>query len=78
MSGKLGRAKCGHVGEAVVGNYYECLEGCDQPDFDEITLELECSHQEVHVMHGPWTDTYWCAACGARVWDLFNRTLVKL
>lgn len=29
--GKLGEAPCGHRGEAVIGTYYKCLEGCDDP-----------------------------------------------
>ena len=27
--GRLGTAPCGHRGEAIVGHYYACLEGCD-------------------------------------------------
>ena len=32
-NGKIGIAPCGHQGEAVVGQYYHCLEGCDDVDF---------------------------------------------
>lgn len=30
MSGKRGTAPCGHEGEHVVGNYVQCLSGCDE------------------------------------------------
>lgn len=29
-NGKRGNAPCGHSGEAVIGQYYRCLEGCDE------------------------------------------------
>jgi hypothetical protein len=78
MSGKKVTAPCGHEGEHVLNNYVECLEGCDQPDSDEITLEFECPHGEYRVMHGPWTDTHWCAACGARLHDIIGKMKVTL
>lgn len=41
--GKLGKAPCGHPGQAVIGQYYRCLSGCDkapeQIDFEDITIE---------------------------------------
>lgn len=27
-NGRKGKAPCGHDGEAIIGHYYECLEGC--------------------------------------------------
>lgn len=28
--GRFGVAPCGHTGEAIIGNYYRCVEGCDR------------------------------------------------
>lgn len=40
-NGKRGTAPCGHPGEAVFGQYYECLVGCDgEVGWDDITLEI--------------------------------------
>jgi len=36
-NGKQGRAPCGCIGEAVIGQYYECKK-CDSVDF--VILEL--------------------------------------
>ena len=41
--GKKGVAPCGHPGEAVIGQYYKCLKGCDELDgetWDDITLDF--------------------------------------
>lgn len=42
-NGKRGVAPCGHPGEAVIGQFYVCLQGCDDTsDFDfwdEVTAE---------------------------------------
>lgn len=40
--GRIGVAPCGHPGEAVIGQYYKCLKGCDDVDFniEEITLDI--------------------------------------
>ena len=29
MSGRIGKAPCGHDGEAIVGQFYLCSQGCD-------------------------------------------------
>jgi hypothetical protein len=40
-NGKRGVAPCGHPGEAVIGQYYKCLRGCDSAiNWDDITLEI--------------------------------------
>lgn len=31
-NGRLGVAPCGHEGEAIIGQFYNCLVGCDRPD----------------------------------------------
>lgn len=42
--GKKGQAPCGHPGEAIIGQYYQCPR-CDKLDFDEITIEVViCPH----------------------------------
>jgi hypothetical protein len=38
-NGKRGKAPCGHDGEAVIGQYYQCLKGCDTGQFD-VTVEV--------------------------------------
>ena len=42
-NGKRGTAPCGHPGEAVIGQYFRCLFGCDSPpqvvDWEDVTLE---------------------------------------
>ena len=37
--GKIGNAPCGHPGEAVIGQYFECSIGCDHPDYVELALQ---------------------------------------
>jgi hypothetical protein len=42
-NGKRGIAPCGHPGEAVIGQYYKCLSGCDSGNFEEPTVDiLQC------------------------------------
>ena len=38
-NGKKGPAPCGHQGEAIIGQYYQCPK-CDTLGFDEITIEV--------------------------------------
>ena len=40
MSGRIGTAPCGHRGEAIIGQYYRCLLGCDSRPADEPELEF--------------------------------------
>jgi hypothetical protein len=39
-NGKKGIAPCGHPGEAVIGQYYQCSRGCDDLKDEEITLDI--------------------------------------
>lgn len=43
-NGKKGPAPCGHDGEAIIGQYYKCLKGCDDVDFELVTTKdiLQC------------------------------------
>lgn len=65
--GKIGSAPCGHRGEAVVGQYYRCLEGCDRagagPESDGVPDEesddhvteplcLHCGSDDVQIWPG--------------------------
>ncbi len=38
-NGKRGVAPCGHEGEAIIGQYYKCLKGCDSDDIDFVILD---------------------------------------
>ncbi len=44
--GKVGKAPCGHPGEAIIGQYYKCLWGCDDdsyiPDFNIVIPQCLC------------------------------------
>lgn len=41
MSGRIGTAPCGHPGEAIIGHYYRCLQGCDSATRGEVSLGLK-------------------------------------
>lgn len=52
-NGKKGVAPCGHDGEAVIGQYYQCPR-CDTytPDWEDVTLEIvqcECGSFDVDL-----------------------------
>ncbi len=32
LSGKITKAPCGHKGEAIIGGYIQCLEGCGREE----------------------------------------------
>lgn len=76
---RIGIAPCGHHGVFVIGQYVQCLEGCDQgrppdPDVDghervNVTC-ISCHSQDVEVTTIALFGTFWsCAECGHRWLD---------
>lgn len=77
-SGRIGVAPCGHRGEHVVGQYVQCLEGCEVPIEPEIETCPICGDDDVDLDYElPAEYLYWnptsirfnrrCNECG-RVW----------
>lgn len=72
--GRIGTAPCGHRGEAVVGQYYRCLEGCEDnvagvgAESDGVPEEIEpertqpicphCGGDEAMLWPPDWRDAF--------------------
>lgn len=70
-------APCGHKGEAVIGQFVRCIEGCDT------TSKQTCLHSKYHsmtvqpwYMPSPQPTSHWCVDCGVRVFDTQGKTYV--
>jgi hypothetical protein len=62
MIGALATAPCGHRGEAVIGDYVRCLEGCEGAPVDAEPAP-PAPAREHRWMYGPWGNAG-CTACG--------------
>jgi hypothetical protein len=63
------KAKCGHIGEVVIGGYVACRR-CDQDAIpawvDPEDTQKICRHVEQYVFERK----VWCWQCGARIRSL--------